>query len=218
MTRMPIEEFYARTEADAVTFSRDRKLRFSASLVKRLSLDAYQAVLIGVDAELRRLYFSFLSHTVPGLLKLYKIKETTGRFVAIGKLASQYDWIAAICKEKSAAKKQFRAENSLDPKYKFFVTVGYAWSKPRPFNDPKQYPAEPGVYRLRKNNEVVRIGRGNNIADRLESHLKDYFGQVDSFDFEIVPNKDEQINEENRLLALFVANVGRLPILNPIAN
>jgi hypothetical protein len=39
---MAIEEFYARSETDAVTFSKDRKLRFSASLVKRLSLEKHQ--------------------------------------------------------------------------------------------------------------------------------------------------------------------------------
>src|SRR5712692_9322523 len=103
---MAIEEFYAGSETDAVTFSKDRKLRFSASLVKRLSLETYQFVLIGVDAELRRLYFSFRSDSLPGLLKLYKIKKIAGRFVAVGKLASQYGWIADVCKEKSAAKKQ----------------------------------------------------------------------------------------------------------------
>jgi len=214
---MAIEEFYARSETDAVTFSKDRKLRFSASLVKRLSLATYQYVLIGVDDELRRLYFAFRPAALPGLLKLYNIKETAGRYVAVGKLASEYSWIADVCKEK-AAKKQFVAENSTDPKYKFFVTVGYAWSKPRPFDDPKQYPAGPGVYRLRKDNVVVRIGESNDIAYRLKQHLKDYFGQVDSFDFEIVPNNDERKKEQKRLLDLFIANVGKLPTLNPITN
>jgi hypothetical protein len=214
---MAIEEFYARSETDAVTFSKDRKLRFSASLVKRLGLETQQYVLIGVDAELRRLYFAFRPDALPGLLKLYKIKKTGGRLVAVGKLASQYGWIADVCKEK-AAKKQFLAENSTDPKYKFFVTVGYAWSKPRPFNDPKQYPGESGVYRLRMNNEVVRIGESSDIAYRLKQHFKEYFGQVDSFDFEIVPNNDERKKEQKRLLDLFIANTGKLPTLNPITN
>jgi hypothetical protein len=138
--------------------------------------------------------------------------------VAVGKLASQYDWIADVCKEKNAAKKQFVAENSADHSYRFFVTIGYAWLKPRPFNDSKQYPVESGVYRLRKNNEVVRIGESNNIAERLKQHFKEYFGQVDSFDFEIVPNNDERKREQKRLLDLFIANVGKLPILNPITN
>ena len=215
---MAIEEFYARSETDAVTFSRDRKLRFSASLVKRLSLETYQYVLIGVDAELRRLYFSFRSDAVPGLLKLYRIKKSAGRFVAVGKLASQCGWLADVCKEKSAAKKQFVAENSADLKYEFFVTVGYAWSKPRPFNDSKQYPVESGVYRLRKDNEVVRIGESNNIANRLKEHFKEFFGQVDSFDFEIVPNNDERKKEQKRLLDLFIGNAGKLPTLNPITS
>ena len=214
---MAIEEFYARSETDAVTFSKDRKLRFSASLVERLGLGTYQYVLIGVDDELRRLYFAFHPDSLPGLLKLYTIKKTAGRFVAVGKLAKEYKWVGDVCKE-TAAKKQFVAENSADPKYKFFVTVGYAWSKPRPFDDPKQYPAASGVYRLRKDNVVIRIGESNDIAYRLNQHFKDYFGQVDSFDFEIVPNNDERKKEQKRLLDLYIANVGKLPALNPITN
>jgi len=83
---MGIQEFYARSEADVVTFQKGGKLRFSASLVKRLGLDTYQFARIGVDSELRRLYFSFQSAALPGFPRLYQIKNATARFIAVGRL------------------------------------------------------------------------------------------------------------------------------------
>jgi hypothetical protein len=220
---MAIEEFYARSEADVVTFS-NGKLRFSASLVKKIDLNNFQYTRIGVDTELRRIYFAFQSEAAPGLPKLYAAKKEGRKFVAVGKLSSKYDWIDSVFKQKDPAKKQFVLEEvdptkkEIYPKYKFFVTIGYSWSSDRDFHDVKQYPEEPGVYRLKKDTEVARIGESNNIAARLQAHLKEYGTQVDTFDFEIVPNDDERKEEQKRLLKSYKDNVGKLPKLNPITN
>jgi hypothetical protein len=217
---MAIEVFHARSEVDAVSFYKDHKIRFSTSLVKRFSLDKYNFVELAADDELHRLYFSFHSEPLPGLVKLYQIKDKTGgRFVAVRKLAKQYDWINKVFDETNRAKKQFVPEvTEKDSKYNFFVTIGYAFSNARPFADSTQYPTEPGVYRLWKDDEVVRIGESNNIAERLKQHFDEYGGQMDNFDFEIVPKKDERTKEQARLLASFKTNIGRLPKLNPIMN
>lgn len=53
-----IEEYYARSESDAVTFS-FRTIAFSASLVKKHGLDVFDYARVGIDSELRRIYFSF---------------------------------------------------------------------------------------------------------------------------------------------------------------
>ncbi len=220
---MAIEEFYARSVGDVVTFS-GGKLRFSASLGKKLGLDGFSYARIGVDTELRRIYFAFQSESMPGLAKLYTQKRSALKYVAVGTLASKYDWIETVFKQKDQAKKQFVLEEvdsariEIYPKYKFFVTIGYSWSGERDFHDINQHPTEPGVYRLRKDNEVVRIGESNNIAARFREHLKEYGAEVDTFDFEIVPNDDERKKEQNRLLQSYKDNVGRLPKLNPITN
>lgn len=65
-----IDEYYARSESDAVTFS-FRTIAFSVSLVKKYSLDSFDYVRAGVDSELRRLYFSFQKDPAPGLFKFY---------------------------------------------------------------------------------------------------------------------------------------------------
>jgi hypothetical protein len=220
---MPIVDFYARSESDVVTFDKTQ-ISFSASLVDNLQLLEYDYARIGIDPELRRIYFAFQKEAEPGLLKFYRqAGKSKRKMLAAGKLYADYDWIAAIKDHENKAKKQFILEavdpaDSNYPKYKYYVTVGYAWAPDRDFRDMSQFPAEPGVYRLKKSGEVVRIGEGNNIAARLNQHLKEYAEQVDSYDFEIVPNDEERKIEQKRLLESFRASVGKLPKLNSIAN
>ena len=220
---MPIEEFYARSESDAVTFAKTQ-IHFSASLVTKKNLLDYEYVRIGVDTELRKIYFAFQKEASPGLLKFYKQTERSKRkMVAAGKLYAKYDWIGAI-REKEPAKKHFilddvdQNDSEHYPKYKYFITIGYAWSSDKDFQEPDQFPEEPGVYRLKKNNEIVRIGEGKNIATRLKEHLKEFGDQVDTFDFEIIPDDKERKAEQSHLLESFKVNVGKLPKLNPISN
>lgn len=220
---MTIEDYYARSETDLITFSRSQ-VHFSSSLVKSFGLEQFDYIRIGVDSELRRIYFSFQKDSGPGVAKFYSQNGRSNRkMFAAGGLYSKYDWIREIKFEKDQAKKQFILEkvsqdqSDIYPKYKFFITVGYSWSEERDFLNTDQYPEEPGVYRLKKDGEIVRIGESNNIRDRLLTHFKDYRTEVNTFDFEIVPNADERKKEEKRLLELFKEVVGRLPKLNPLA-
>ncbi len=221
---MAIEDFYARSESDVLMFGKTQ-INFSASLVEKEGLLDFEYARVGVDPELRRIYFAFQKDAAPGLMKFYRQTGRSKRkMVASGALYAKYDWIGAIGKERDKAKRQFLLEDveptdsDIYPTYKYFITVGYAWAKERDFGDESQYPEEPGVYRLKKNGEVVRIGESNNIATRLKEHSRDYSGEVDAYDFEIVPNELERKAEQKRLLEAFKYNVGRLPKLNPIAN
>lgn len=221
---MSIEDFYARSESDVVMFGKTQ-INFSASLVKKEGLLDFEYARVGVDTELRRIYFAFQKDAAPGLLKFYRQTGRSKRkMVASGALYAKYDWIGAIGKERDNAKRQFLLEvvdpndSEIYPTYKYFITVGYAWAEERNFSDQLQYPEEPGVYRLKKNCEVVRIGESNNIAIRLREHSRDYSDEVDAYDFEIVPNELDRKAEQKRLLEAFKSNVGRLPKLNPITN
>ncbi|MBW1780996.1 MAG: hypothetical protein JRL30_09685 [Deltaproteobacteria bacterium] len=219
-----IEDFYSRSQSEIVTFSKTT-VSFSVSLVERYGLEDLGYARIGVDEELRRIYFAFQKDPAPGLPRFYSQSERSKRkFVAIGELYKKYDWLDDIRKETDKAKRQFILEevdhndDAIYPKYKYFITVGYSWSNERDFSKPENYPEEPGVYRLKRSGEIMRIGESNNIARRLKEHLSVYADQVDKFDFEIVPNDEERKQEERRLLKHFKAAVGRLPSLNPIGN
>jgi hypothetical protein len=221
---MPIEEFYARSETDVVTFT-FRSLQFSASLVKEKKLAEFNYARVGVDSELRRIYIGFEREPAPGLAKFYKQTDRSARkMIAVGGLYSKYDWIGALKTEKDKAKKQFLLEEvtpdqtEIYQRYQYFITLGYSWSEERDFQEPDQFPSEPGVYRLKKNGEVVRIGQAGNIASRLTEHLNTYGQDIDTFDFEIVPDQSERKKEEKRLLEEFKAAIGRLPKYNPITN
>ena len=216
VVQMPIEEFYARSQSEVVTFTL-RSIHFSASLVKEKGLGEMAYARIGVDPELRRIYFAFQKGPAPGLLRFYRQSGRSARkMLAIGALYSKYDWIGVLKKEEARAKKQFVLEevgpNQMDiyPQYKYFITIGYSWSDERDFQDPAQFPEEPGVYRLKKEGEIVRIGESGNIVVRLQEHLNTYGQDIDTFDFEIVPNDEERKKEEKRLLETFKAAVGRL--------
>jgi hypothetical protein len=224
VTQMPIEEFYGRPESDIVTFT-EKSLHFSASLVKNKGLSEFEYARIGVDPELRRIYLAFQKDPAPGLPRFYQQSSRSKRkMIAIGRLYSKYDWIGVLKTEKDRAKKQFVLEDvdpeqtDIYPKFKYFITIGYSWSSERDFQDPTQFPEEPGVYRLKKDGEIVRIGESRNIATRLREHLNAYGQDVDKFDFEIVPNDSERKEEQKRLLGAFKSAVGRLPKYNPITN
>ncbi len=221
---MAIEQFYGRPETDVVTLTR-AQLSFSASLVRKLELLKSQYVRIGVDPELRRIYFSFQKDPGLGLLKVFQAKgKSSNRHISTGRLYAQYDWIGRLKDEKELEKRQFLLEDvdpsqdDIYPEWKYFITLGYSWSEERDFQDQSQYPEESGVYRLKREGVVVRIGEGKNIAERLKEHLKTYGSKIDTFDFEIVPNQSERAEEQKRLLNEFKAAVGRLPEENPIAN
>lgn len=220
---MPIEEFYARSETDVVTFSK-YQVFFSSSLVKAHRLKDFDYVRIGTDSELRRIYFGFQKAQAPGLAKFFASGRSNRKSLAAGKLYATFDWIAEVVRQKNRAKKQFLLEEvgadhaEVYSKYQFFITIGYWWSNERDFQAQEEYPVEPGVYRLKKSGEIVRIGQGVNIRDRLVAHLKEYGAELDTYDFEIVPNEDERKKEEKRLLELFKGAVGRLPRFNPISN
>ena len=115
--------------------------------------------------------------------------------------------------KKSIQNKKIFIQNT-----KFFITIGYSWSTERDFSNQNDYPEESGVYRLKKDGEIVRIGESSNIATRLKEHYSTYDTEVDKFDFEVVPNDDERKKEEKRLLEHFKDTIGRLPRLNPITN
>ena len=208
---MAIEAFYSRSETDVVTFG-FRTIDFSTSLVDKYNLENYDYARIGVDYELHRIYFSFQKEQAPGLSKFYpQTGRSKRRMISAGKLYSAYDWIGVLKDEKNIEKKQFVLEEvdpnneEIYPKYKFFVTLGYSWSGERDFHDEEQYPEEPGVYRLKKEGEIVRIGESNNIQKRLKDHLATYGEQVDTFDFEIVPDEDERHREQQHLLEQYFA-------------
>ena len=222
---MPLEEYYAKSESENVTFG-PKQLRFSASLIKKYDLSKYGHARIAVDPELRRIYFAFQESGGPGISRFWRRKDAKsgGKNVSIGTLYLKYDWLVPLKNENDPAKKQFEMEvvdpqnEEIYPMYKYFITLGYAWAPDRNFHDEANYPEEPGVYRLKKDGEVVRIGEGNNIFVRLKEHHKKYPDEVDTFDFEIVPNADERKAEQSRLFKAFRGNVGRLPKLNPQAS
>ncbi len=219
-----IEDFYSRAQSEVVTFSKTT-VSFSVSLVEKYNLDGMEYARVGIDEELRRIYFAFQEKNAPGLPRFYSQTDRSKRkFVAVGELYRKYDWLDDIRKQTDKAKRQFILEEvahddeAIYPKYKYFITVGYSWSNERDFANCENYPEEPGVYRLKHAGEIMRIGESNNIARRLKEHVAVYGDQVDMFDFEIVSNVGERKLEERRLLEYFKAAVGRLPSLNPISN
>ncbi len=220
---MAIEEFHSRSESRAVTYYTNRQFSFSVALVTEKGLDAFEYARLGVDSEYRRVYFAFHKTPAPGLVKFYKSDGHKRRMMAIGTLCSRYDWLDALRGMKDQADRQFVLEevdpnNDVYAKFQYYITVGYTFSADKDINDKHNYPAESGVYRLKKDSEVVRIGEAGNMAVRLREHLKDYLGQIDAFDFEIVPNATERKAEQKRLLDSFKTSVGRLPKLNLVAN
>ena len=132
----------------------------------------------------------------------------------------EYPWIKEVL-DRPVNERRFIVEKDNTVKeptegVQYYIFIGYRFQPPRDFHKPEDYPRLPGVYRLFKNKEVVRIGESNNLEVRLKEHLCSYNDKVDKYDFVEIHDVAARKIEEKRLLEKFKDAYGRLPKLNSI--
>jgi len=127
---MPIERYYGKAETALVTLG-EKQLHFAASLVGERGLGKFNYVQIGVDPELRRIYFAFFEKPTPGSSKFFKqSNRSMRRMIAVGGLYAKYAWFDALRRRKEKGKRQFVLEEVTPdetdayPTYQYFIAVG----------------------------------------------------------------------------------------------
>jgi len=139
-------------------------------------------------------------------LKLSKVHESKGRSIATASLQG-YGWIADILSEPKADRRfLIETDESIeDPTagVRYYISIGHRFQPKREFEKQGDYPRLPGVYRLYKDGQIVRIGESGDLEGRLKEHSNSYKDEVDEYDFAEIPDLSARRLEERRLLEEF---------------
>lgn len=199
---------------------REPGIALSGTFISGRGLQNYEYVEMFIDGSLRRIGFKF--HHKPTGETFSLIKESkNGRFIQTTCWRT-HTWLDEIVSLPHTERRFLieTDESVEDPSegVRYFVFVGYSFKPKRDFKTQGDYPRLSGVYRLFKDEELVRIGEAEDLETRLKEHYRQYKDQVDAYDFCEVDDLVARRAEEKRLLEEFKEAYGRLPKLNKIAS
>jgi hypothetical protein len=205
--------------AETATLRKDG-IALSGKFVESKNLVEYDLVELFVDDTLQRIGFKFLDVETADAVKLTK-ESRKGRIICAKSRLREHKWIADILEEPTSHRRFLieTDESVKDPTagVRYYISIGYRFQPKREFQKQGDYPRLPGVYRLYKDGEIVRIGESDNLEGRLKEHFRSHKGRVDEYDFAEIQDSSARKLEEKRLLEEFRDAYGRLPKLNPIA-
>ncbi|MBM3239514.1 GIY-YIG nuclease family protein [Candidatus Poribacteria bacterium] len=198
---------------------RENGIFLSGAFISNQRLEGYEYVEIFIDDNLRRIGFKFHKTPTADTSKLAK-ESKHGRIIQTRSWRRDASWVENILR-RPASDRRFiiKTDESIESPttgVRYYIFVGYHFNPRRVFAKQEDYPRLPGVYRLFKENEIVRIGESDNLEARLKEHFRDYRDEVDKYDFCEIEDSYMRKEEEKRLLREFKDMYGRLPRLNCI--
>ena len=199
---------------------REPGIALSGAFIKGRGLQDYEYVELFIDGSMRRIGFKFHQEPTGETFKLIRESES-GRLIqtTCWRTDPWLDEIVSLPKteRRFLIETDASVENPSEG-VRYFVFVGYSFQPQRDFKTKGDYPRLFGVYRLFKDEELVRIGEAEDLETRLKEHLRHYKDQADTYDFCEIPDLAARKAEEKRLLKEFQDAYGRLPKLNKIAS
>ena len=214
---MPWEPLKPRQQSAQIATLNKGGITLSSRFIESQKLMEYKWVEIFIDDTLRRIGFKFHNAQTTNTLKLSGKK---GKAIYTRKLRDRR-WIAEILDDPKSDKRfLIETDDSIEKPtegVRYYISVGYRLQPKREFGKQGDYPRLPGVYRLFKDGQIVRIGESDNLERRLNEHFSIYEDEVDEYDFMEVPDLTARKREEKRLLEEFGDAYGRLPKLNSVA-
>lgn len=203
-----------------VTLRNNGGLAFSSTFIASNDLEEFAHVELFVDDDLRRVGFKF--HREPTGRTNSLMKESEKGKVMGSTCLRNVPWIEQLL-NSDLAERRFLVElddsiESATSGVRFYISVGYHFEPKRSLADRADYPRNAGVYRLFKENAVVRIGETNCLERRLQEHFTRYSNQVDEYDFCKLEDASNRKTEEKRLLNEYQDAHGGLPKLNTISS
>ena len=216
---MPWEKLKPRQSfAETATLRKDG-IALSGKFIENRNLVKYDLVELFVDSVLQRIGFKFLDVGTADAVKLTK-ESKKGRIICAKSRLRECKWVADILDEPTSHRRFLIEidESVEDPSagVRYYISIGYRFQPKREFQKQGDYPRLPGVYRLYKDGEIVRIGESGDLEGRLKEHFNSYKDGVDEYDFAEIQDLSARKLEEKRLLEEFRDAYGRLPKLNPI--
>ena len=197
---------------------RTNQIAFNAHFVAIAHLEEKPYVSVYVNPDLFRLGFQFhAKSTNEDAIALTNDggpggKGSKGRCIRAVGLMREYPWLEAVGKIKDPRLRRFEPQRSgID---RMWVISLYP-SFERRVSDRSDISHESGIYRYKRGDVIVYIGRGQ-IRSRLGSNDREKW-DFETIEYSVVPDNDQQVKWEAWWLDRFVEEHGKLPLYNRIS-
>jgi hypothetical protein len=194
---------------------RREAIAFNAHFVATAGLEQKTRVSVFIDPEPFRLGFNFHDYSTDE--DSYALSRDgggrgRGRSIQTTALMRENLWLAAIAKEPDQRLRRFEPQ---------WISADSLWviSICPPFenrvSDRSDIPSNvQGIYRYKRENEIVYIGRGQ-VRSRTQAQGRQDW-DFETIEYSVVPDESEQKKWEAFWLDRFVEQHGKLPIYNRI--
>lgn len=206
------KDFVKRDDLPQISI-RPNTIAFNAELTNKAKLSQYQKVKILVDEENYRLGFIFHSdENDPHSLRLYSDSITkSSRAVSARQLLKTYKWIESVSKLTSPLDKRFMAKwNNIEKAW----IINLCPSFENVISNESQLKDLVGIYRYKRGDEIVYIGRGI-IKSRINSPDRSDW-EFDTIEYSIIKDPETQAKWESYWLDRYAQEHGQLPLYNKI--
>lgn len=203
-------------DARSLVSIRRESIAFNAHFVATARLEQKSRVTFFSDPDLFRIAFKFHDDSTDE--DSYSLTRDgggsgRGRSVQTASLMHNNPWLAAVASESDQRLRRFEPKwNSTDSLWTISICPPFE----NRVSDRSDMPQNVrGVYRYKRGDEIVYIGRGEIKSRAQASGREDW--DFETIEYSIVPNDTEQKKWEAFWLDRFVAEHGKLPIYNRIA-
>jgi hypothetical protein len=199
-----------------------RHITFEEKLLETFDLDQCEHLELGVDIDLKRVYFKFMTDASQNSLELHQRHEGKGdRSINARLLYGRYEWLASIPENKANPCKRFLMREVQDRTdvpdgYDLYIDARSPVYRGVKF-DPNEFPREKGVYwLLDEYGDVVRIGESDNLASALYAAWQTYGRDIKRFDYEVIGEARNRLKKQKDYVREHADEYGAEPKYNPL--
>jgi len=205
-----------RAEPTPLISIRRGAIAFNAHFVADAQLSDKLRVTVFVDEEARRLGFKFHDDAADedsfALTADGGSKKGRGRSIQVNSLMLKQDWLRALSQHEDSRVRRFRPQwVSADSMWVISVSPAFE----QRVSDRSEIPSTTcGIYRYRRGDDIVYIGRGQVRSRTRAPERGDW--EFETIEFSVVPDTAQQKKWETYWLDKYVEQHGKLPFYNRI--
>ncbi len=193
---------------------RENTVAFNSVFFREAKLDKFTHINVLVDPENYQMGFKFHNDsTDDDSLTLYTDSTSkNNRNISARQIYKKYQWIDKISKLPNNTLKRFKPTyNNIEKMWIISLVPSFEYSAKR-----KDVPNNiSGIYRYKKGNDVVYVGRGE-IRSRANSpERKNWI--FDTIEYSIIEDNKKQAKYEAYWIDVYSRETGALPIYNKIS-
>jgi hypothetical protein len=201
----------------ALVTIRKQTFAFNKQFTLQAELQNFKRVSFFVEPDKRKIGFEFHSDATdedsyPIMKDGGGSRSVQGRVAQPPSLFKEHSWLAAVARLPDPHLRRFKPQwDSVDCRWVIYLCPGFEVQT----NDKTKIPSGvEGIYRCKRKDEVVYIGRGA-IRSRLSAPERNTW-DFDAIEYSPIENRDEQKKWEKYWLDRFFDEYGKLPLYNLI--